>query len=148
MIHIISDVLLPSINQVPPAPVPQAEPPAPMPMTTSQAALGPAGESGLDPVDAAPAPLFQPTDTALLYCSSVFQVISLNPQLTNLTFYLRATGLDSVLSNKRLRVTLFAPTDYAFGVLAGQLGVNTTDFVNNRTQLEALLAYHTVTSAM
>jgi transforming growth factor-beta-induced protein len=78
------------------------------------------------------APLFRP---------SVFSVVRRDPKLSILEAALRAADLDDALRGPG-PLTLFAPTDQAFGRLLAELNLTAAQLLANRPLLTEVLTYH------
>lgn len=77
-------------------------------------------------------------------CKSIFSVVSSNPDFTFLTAALKATGLDSILSDPALVATVFAPTDAAFTKALIALGLRPQQLLNDVATLTVILKYHVI----
>lgn len=73
---------------------------------------------------------------------SVYEVINRNPQLKIFSQVLQLSNAISLFTDKSLKVTIFAPVDYAFGNLL-EPGQGFFDLVPDQKIAEALISYHT-----
>jgi uncharacterized surface protein with fasciclin (FAS1) repeats len=78
--------------------------------------------------------------------SSIADIVAASPDHTVLEFALGAAGLDTVLDDPEVRLTVFAPTDAAFAKAASELGfASVGDLAQHLVAsgtLEDVLLYH------
>jgi len=120
ILQVVDRVLLPNMNASP-APVS----PPPPPLRTSP-----------------PPP---PTVNPQTY--SLYQSISMIPELTSLLAAINAAGLADVLKNPALTFTLFAPTNAAFNQLLAAQGI-TLQALLAHPALATILTYHIIPAAL
>lgn len=84
--------------------------------------------------------LLPPTEPVTI--GSMLDVLALDGRFSTLLAALEVTGLDSALSGTD-PLTLFAPTDEAFGELLAQLGIGAEELLND-PNLPNILLYHVV----
>lgn len=74
--------------------------------------------------------------------SSMYEVLNSNPQLRIFSQILQLSNTIPLFTDKSLRVTIFAPVDYAFGNLL-MPGQGFYDLVPDQKIAEVLISYHT-----
>ncbi|KAG2488540.1 hypothetical protein HYH03_012859 [Edaphochlamys debaryana] len=94
---------------------------------------------------AAGSSLVHVVDTVLLpFFKSVASAAARTPSLSTLLLAVQKAGLAQTLSDPKLRVTVFAPTNDAFTATLTALGISASALLDNPTLLGDILRYHVV----
>ncbi|KAL4541802.1 hypothetical protein Ndes2437B_g06135 [Nannochloris sp. 'desiccata'] len=81
-------------------------------------------------------------------CSSVFDLVSSNPDLSTLNAVIEAAGLEDTLSDPELQATVFAPSNEAFERLTRDAGTTVEAILEAPADLlKELLEYHVIPGA-